>query len=601
MEEKVKEFGGAVPSVGKAPKSRGPKKKIAKNLAAAVIPDKDDDGSTRVLGYRGVWLKNGKYFIKVGGIPLTKSVEGKEVTLFLDTVEEAAKRYDDVITTRGRAREVEMNYKEDGSRIMYDDKVKEVPEKSTDTAAVVPALAVINIKDLPKHVKPLLRDPNQTSRTGGNSKRYVYAYRGVCRQQRKGHDRWQSQISFNGCNHYLGTFDSEYDAAAVYAWAHLILYGEEATKQAQREGEEAAAKFEQRKKDIAEGKITPDQKPARKKKTVSTKKQKISTEKSVDKTEKVKAETATTTTNADVTENSSSVHNKKRAPVSLKDWNKLKLECAQMLSSGTKGTSKVSPKYLKRQRYFFFTFTDMCLIRRLKATILGTRKDIADKNDLSLYANIPGRICSGLNSFLQSMQTYDKYSQSLPACIPLNVHAPSPAPRHCALLIGLQANDFSWQVMDFIASCQNIAINKYLPASSTELYGEFGHSGINVYFRTMIISSSCILGRASIESQKMYSSVHALNRMNAIESTMGMTVGDVDCDVHGPKRSCSAKAAEIIYMPSNESNFRLAACNDDDIVTINGERIVARTGHFPLKNRDVCSVGARVFVFVDTY
>ena len=100
--------------------------------------------------------------------------------------------------------------------MQYDDKVNEVPEKSTDTAAVVPALAVINIKDLPKHVKPLLRDPNQTSRTGGNSKRYVYAYRGVCRQQRKGHDRWQSQISFNGCNHYLGTFDSEYDAAAVY-------------------------------------------------------------------------------------------------------------------------------------------------------------------------------------------------------------------------------------------------------------------------------------------------------------------------------------------------------------------------------------------------
>jgi len=569
VEEKVKEFGGAVPSVGKAPKSRGPKKKIAKNLAAAVIPDKDDDGSTRVLGYRGVWLKNGKYFIKIGGVALTKHVENKEVTLYLDTLEEAAKRYDDVITTRGRAREVEMNYKEDGSRIMYDDKVKEVPEKSTDTAAVVPALAVINIKDLPKHVKPLLRDPNQTSRTGGNSKRYVYAYRGVCRQQRKGHDRWQSQISFNGCNHYLGTFDSEYDAAAVYAWAHLILYGEEATKQAQREGEEAAAKFEQRKKDIALGKISPDQKPARKKKTVSTKKQKTSNEKSEDKTEKAKAET----TNADVSENSS-VHNKKIAPVSLKDWNKLKLECAQMLSSGTKGTSK--------------------------ATILGTKKDIADRNDSSLHDNIPGRIGFGSNAFLQSVHSCDKYSQSLPVCIPLNTHAPSPAPRRCALLIGLQANDFSWQVMDFIASCQNIAIRNHLSVSSAELYGEYGIPGMNIYFRTMILSSSCILGRASDESQEKYSSILALNRLNPnMESTMGMTVGDVDCDVNGPKRSCSPKAAEIIYMPSNESNFRLAACNDDDIVTINGQRIVARTGHFPMKNRDVCSVGARVFVFVD--
>ena len=65
-------------------------------------------------------------------------------------------------------------------------------------------------------MKPLLRDPKQTSRTGGNSKRFVYAYRGVCRQARKGHDRWQSQISFGGTNHYLGTFDSEWDAAAIY-------------------------------------------------------------------------------------------------------------------------------------------------------------------------------------------------------------------------------------------------------------------------------------------------------------------------------------------------------------------------------------------------
>ena len=126
------------------------------------------------------------------------------------------------------------------------------------------------------------------------------------------------------------------------------MYGEEATKQAQREGEEAAAKFEQRKKDIAEGKISPDQKPVRKKKTVSAKKQKTSTEKSEEKTEKAKAET----TNVIVSENSS-VHNKKKAPVSLKDWNKLKLECAQMLSSGTKGTSKVSQSTQKRLKICF--------------------------------------------------------------------------------------------------------------------------------------------------------------------------------------------------------------------------------------------------------
>ena len=138
----------------------------------------------------------------------------------------------------------------------------------------------------------------------------------------------------------------------VAAWAHLILYGEEATKQAQREGEEAAAKFEQRKKDIAEGKISEDPKPARKKKTdttkkteTTTKKQKVTSEKEKVSTEKLdeKIEVKSSEKTKVDTSESSSVHSKKTAPVSLKEWNKLKLECAQMLSSGTKGTSKVSP------------------------------------------------------------------------------------------------------------------------------------------------------------------------------------------------------------------------------------------------------------------
>lgn len=76
-----------------------------------------------------------------------------------------------------------------------------------------------------------------------------------------------------GQNHYLGTYDSEWDAAAIYAWAHLILYGEEATRQAQKEGEEAAAAYEQEKKDIAAGKIPePPPKPEKKKKPPAAKK-----------------------------------------------------------------------------------------------------------------------------------------------------------------------------------------------------------------------------------------------------------------------------------------------------------------------------------------
>jgi hypothetical protein len=103
---------------------------------------------------------------------------------------------------------------------------------------VVPALAVVHKEHIPTNIAPMLRDPRQPSRVGGNIKRHVYKYRGVCRQSRKGKDRWQSQISFAGTNYYLGTFDGEYYAAAMYAWGHTILYGRAATDRANEEGRE---------------------------------------------------------------------------------------------------------------------------------------------------------------------------------------------------------------------------------------------------------------------------------------------------------------------------------------------------------------------------
>lgn len=51
------------------------------------------------------------------------------------------------------------------------------------------------------------------------------------------------------------------------------MYGEEATRKAQKEGEEAAAAYEQEKKDIAEGKVPPPlAKPEKKKQTKKEKK-----------------------------------------------------------------------------------------------------------------------------------------------------------------------------------------------------------------------------------------------------------------------------------------------------------------------------------------
>lgn len=128
---------------------------------------------------------------------------------------------------------------------------------SSATSGSKPDLSVISLKNLPPYIKPLLRDPNLPVKKGHQ----MYKYLGICRQLRKNNCVWQSQISFDGVNHYLGTFKSEKDAAAIYAWAHLILYGEEATKEVQRLGEEATAVFEQKQKDKAEGMVPPSPLP----------------------------------------------------------------------------------------------------------------------------------------------------------------------------------------------------------------------------------------------------------------------------------------------------------------------------------------------------
>ena len=110
------------------------------------VGEKDSDGSIRVPGYRGVWVNQaGKYFVKINGERLTE--DGISDVLFFDSVEDAAKKHDVVLKAKKPSGKVEYNFKDDGSRIFYED----VTTSSTtglggSAASVVPALSVINIK-----------------------------------------------------------------------------------------------------------------------------------------------------------------------------------------------------------------------------------------------------------------------------------------------------------------------------------------------------------------------------------------------------------------------------------------------------------------------
>lgn len=129
---------GAAGGVGKKKGAKG-------SQGGAGAEEKDPDGSMRLPGYRGVWVNQaGKHFVKIDG----KRLAGEDSkTIYFDNVEDAAKKHDATQKEKKPSGKVEYNFKDDGSRIVYED----VTTSSTtglggSASNVVPALSVINIK-----------------------------------------------------------------------------------------------------------------------------------------------------------------------------------------------------------------------------------------------------------------------------------------------------------------------------------------------------------------------------------------------------------------------------------------------------------------------
>mmetsp|Transcript_13247 Transcript_13247/g.15409 ORF Transcript_13247/g.15409 Transcript_13247/m.15409 type:complete len:1475 (+) Transcript_13247:140-4564(+) len=457
-------LGGGVPTVGQT------SKKKKSSASKGINEGKDSNGCIRVPGYRGVWVNpKGKHFVKINKKPLLQDRKNvgdsnDEATMLFESIDEAARMHDSVVIEKSEDKNVEMNFKADGTRIVYDDASstaaagRKLEMLGGGASSVVPALSVINIKDLPKGVVPLLRDPKQTPRTGANAKRYVYAYRGVCRQARKGHDRWQSQISFGGTNHYLGTFDSEWDAAAIYSWAHLILYGEEATKKAQKEGEEAVATYEQEQKDIAEGKI-PTPLPPKKKKAKTT-----STTPRGGRGKKKKEKKTNT---GIISKSQLSLNNTK--PI-----------IPQMASDYHHGVKVVS-------------LEDNALAIPVSARILASRKNVRE------------------GSF---------------HCVPVS-KSTQKFPDGCAILVGLSSAVYGWSITSFYESMRYLAQCEQEELLST-LQSEFGQDGMNVRFRTVVKGIPCFIGKASTHLEQAASFLGFYDTSGGTIGDVDCNIGGVD-------------------------------------------------------------------------
>lgn len=434
-------------------------------------------------------------------------------------------------------------------------------------------------------MKPLLRDPRQTSRTGGNSKRHIYAYRGVCRQARKGHDRWQSQISFMGINHYLGTFDSEWDAAAIYAWAHLLLYGEEATKLAQKEGEEAAAAYEQEKRDIAAGKLPettlkPDKKKKAKTKEPNADSDALDTSKR--KSKLGKKESAQTKTHDSIEHSEDLVESdglasseipgegassKKRGKQSIQQDN------AKKARSAAKGPN------IEKEALALILAKGVS-----KVPMLAPRGDFSNFSDSDLIGAISRKL--KLSRALGDLSAAEEYARP---CIPVGA-----TKRSCiggAVLVGLSASVADWDLQQFFEEQQHSFSEQDSMAALQLLAVEYDEDGINEKFHCVIQGTLCMIGCAGKLTQEMYSA------LGLGSVPVGGTVGNLDCHIGGVLGSCSEEAACIQYDPNNV-HFQLSCLSADDIVTLNGQRVTPESGRVPLFHDDICSVGARVFAFL---
>ena len=308
------------------------------------------------------------------------------------------------------------------------------------------------------------------------------------------------------------------------AWAHLILYGEEATKKAQEEGQQAVAAYEQEQKDIAEGKI-PIPPPKTKKKKTTT-----------------KGKTGT----------SSRGRKKGQTQSGLNNTSKSSLNCL----------SDVKPVYEKMSRG----------ISRISSARLST-----DEN--SLVMEVSSRILAS--------RRQETIGSSY--CVPVSKMA-SKFPTGCALLLGLSSVDVGWNMKSFFEWTQHI-IEGNEGALQFALESEFGKGGINSRFRTVLKGFPCIIGKASKHLEE------AASALGFYGTGLGGTVGDVDCNIGGIDGSCSERSAVIFYS-QHDSSFYLKACGTGDVISVNGKKVEHSAESFQLRNKAVCSVGSRVFMFI---
>ena len=202
----------------------------------------------------------------------------------------------------------------------------------------------------------------------------------------------------------------------------------------------------------------------------------------------------------------------------------------------------------------------------------------------SRVAEYDSVLTSGAMDKIFASQSYDVIHGS--RCISIGGLPSAEVPAGCAALVGLTADQCGWDVVDFANSIEHLLKNEremFLSAVAIE----WSNSS---RFRSLMQRVPCFVGKAPAILEQAASTLGFYGR------EVGRTLGHVDCNIGGIA-SCSENACCISYSGS-ASSFMFKACGENDIVTLNGLQIKPSMRNFRIESGDICSVGARVFMFV---
>ena len=337
------------------------------------------------------------------------------------------------------------------------------------------------------------------------------------------------------------------------------MYGEEATRQAQKEGEEAAAAYEQEKKDIAAGKIpAAPPKPEKKPKDAPKKKAKDNSSKDAKKEKKDEKEDA---------------NSPKRKP------GRPKKKSEELLPKPT----PVKKLKIESAPTSFHSIA--------KATTLAPAPKFAQMSDDQLMKEAAIRMVAArsVNYCITEVTLPAPIHMEFRPCVPLREELEDQAGGG-ALLVGIDPSLFGWNI-DSILSKQYFGSESEKRNATEALTEEFGEDGLNQRFQSLIQGNTTVIGCASSRMKRVYSS------MGMGSPPMGGPIGPIDCNTGGNPRCCSETAACIRYVPTETGDFQLSALSSD-LITMNGQRITPEMGSFPLFNEDICTIGSRVFIFL---